>query len=201
MSEPSRRRSSINVDADCGGYTVDLRCISRIATIVARELGVAGQLLGISFVDAKEIRRLNLEFRGYDKTTDVLSFPQQEFAKPLRVGPPATAAAKGAKNKTTTKKTAAAKQARHAVPPEALGDVVISLADAAGNASSIGQGLDRETCFLIVHGILHLCGHDHLEPKEERVMLAQQKKLMALLDLPVGRPAWRGCVSSSTGAL
>jgi probable rRNA maturation factor len=60
------------------------------------------------------------------------------------------------------------------------------------NAEKIGQGLDREVCFLLVHGILHLCGHDHEEEDDEVIMFAEQRKIMESLngDLPV----WKDCV-------
>lgn len=61
---------------------------------------------------------------------------------------------------------------------------------AAKNAVRLGQSLGREVCFLLVHGILHLCGYDHQQPQEEAVMLAKQRRIMAKLDEGV----WRECV-------
>ena len=70
------------------------------------------------------------------------------------------------------------------------GDVVICVAMAAKNAVRLGQSLGREVCFLLVHGILHLCGYDHRQPQEEAVMLAEQRRIMSKLDAGV----WRTCV-------
>lgn len=137
----------------------------------------------MSLVESRAIKRLNRDFRAKDKATDVLSFPQETFPKPLKVRPAAARARKKAPAKG---------------PPAPLGDVVISLPDAAKNAATIGQDLDREVCFLLVHGILHLCGHDHLEPKEEKAMLTEQRKLMRLLAAkrgPNGKPLWTGCAA------
>lgn len=77
-----------------------------------------------------------------------------------------------------------------------LGDLVISPVDAWRNAQDIGQGLDREVAFLIVHGILHLCGHDHKHPEEESIMKHQQKLLMKTLEMK-DDPLWQDCVRLS----
>jgi probable rRNA maturation factor len=109
----------------------------------------------------------------------VLSFPQHEFPKPLEVLPRARRA-----------------KARPGIP-DPLGDVVISLPEALANAEAIGHALDREVAFLLVHGILHLCGHDHMVPKDERRMLAAQRQLMGILARkagPHGKPLWTKCV-------
>ena len=71
-----------------------------------------------------------------------------------------------------------------------LGDVVICVAMAAKSAARLGQSLAREVCFLLVHGILHLCGYDHQQPRDEAIMLAKQRRIMQA----VGKKIWRGCV-------
>jgi probable rRNA maturation factor len=69
---------------------------------------------------------------------------------------------------------------------------VICLDIALENAEKIGQSLDREVCFLLVHGVLHLCGHDHEWEEDEVLMLEDQRKVMDSFnrDLPV----WKDCV-------
>jgi probable rRNA maturation factor len=180
-----------SVAVDDAAYVVDAPLVAAIARRVREALGVADHELAISFVDARAIKQLNREFREIDRPTDVLSFSQREFAAP-RSARAATADA-GATETVDKAKT----KARRGPPPQ-LGDVVISLAEAARNAADIGQALDREAAFLLVHGILHLCGHDHHEPDEERAMLAEQETLMTLLaHLPIrtaAAPAWTGCV-------
>lgn len=161
-------------------YVVDVRRIRKLAQLGLAALGVADKDLSISIVNSAEIRRLNRDFRGKDKATDVLSFPQLEFARPLL--PEAVPS-------TASKRHKVAKQR----PPVALGDLVISVPQAAANARSIGQSLDREVAFLIVHGLLHLCGHDHIRKKDERVMLAAQRVLMDVFEAK-SKPLWQGCV-------
>lgn len=69
-----------------------------------------------------------------------------------------------------------------------LGDVVISVQTAARQAAGQGHSLDEEVRVLLVHGILHLLGHDHLEPKEASRMAAEEARLLALLS-PDRRPS------------
>ena len=83
----------------------------------------------VAFVSDRKMRGLNSEFRGKDKTTDVLSFPFEadEFDS----------------------------------EKDFLGDIVISLEQAAAQAAENNLDLETEIKQLILHGILHLCGYDH----------------------------------------
>lgn len=73
-----------------------------------------------------------------------------------------------------------------------LGDIVICLDVAQENAKKIGQGLDREVCFLIVHGMLHLCGHDHEIKPEETIMFREQRKIMK--SFADKQKIWKNCI-------
>ena len=64
---------------------------------------------------------------------------------------------------------------------EMLGDVVISVETAARQARKRHRSLDEEACRLLIHGILHLLGHDHERPEEQRRMRAEERRLSALL--------------------
>ncbi|HQU86178.1 MAG TPA: rRNA maturation RNase YbeY [Pyrinomonadaceae bacterium] len=83
----------------------------------------------IAFVSDRKMRELNRDFRGKDKTTDVLSFPFEadEFDE----------------------------------TDDFLGDIIISLEQAARQAAENNLELELEIKQLILHGILHLCGYDH----------------------------------------
>ncbi len=159
------------------GYRIDESKLRTVARTVLARLGLEEFELSVQLVGSAGIRRLNKIHRGLDKATDVLSFPQEEFAAPVKV-------------------RAAKKAARRAAsaPPRVLGDVVISLPDAEKNARSIGQDLDREVAFLLVHGILHLGGHDHMKKAEERRMLKEQRALMTAL-AGSKRPLWQASVT------
>jgi probable rRNA maturation factor len=58
-----------------------------------------------------------------------------------------------------------------------LGDVVISVETAASQARERHRGLDEEITRLLIHGLLHLIGHDHEEDEEARRMEAEQRRL------------------------
>jgi len=101
-----------------------------------------------------EMRRLNKAFRGKDKTTDVLSFPLLE-GKRLAVG--------GKGN----------------LP---LGDVVVSLPQAAKQAKARGVPVRNEVDLLLVHGLLHLLGYDHATKAQEKRMFGLQERLLRLFN-------------------
>ncbi len=143
-------------------------------------LGLDDYELSWDFVDAEAMRELNRNFRQKDSSTDVLSFPQLELGEPLLFEKPHWPLSE--------------RQFPDDEPPQMIGDIVISPEDALRNATNIGHSLERETCFLIVHGFLHLCGHDHLETDEERLMLEQQKLIMDYLEHVTDQPLWTGCI-------
>ena len=58
-----------------------------------------------------------------------------------------------------------------------LGDVVIGLETASRHARQGGRSLDHEVARLLVHGVLHLLGHDHQRPAERRAMQAEERRL------------------------
>jgi probable rRNA maturation factor len=139
--------------------------------------------LCISLVDKAEIHALNKSFRHKDSPTDVLSFPQVSWRSPL-----------SARHHTSPYACMAEGETSQLGDTIILGDLVIALDVAEANAENIGQSLDRELCFLIIHGLLHLCGHDHQQAEEETVMVAEQQHLLAEL-CSGGDPApWDACV-------
>ena len=108
-------------------------------------------------MDDPGIHELNLTWRSKDKPTDVLSFPQAEG----KVKP------------------------GDFVP--CLGDVVISADTAARQAKTIGHSLEDEYRRLLVHGVLHLLGHDHVHGGHPaRIMKEQEGRLLDVLDTELG---------------
>ena len=163
-----------------GAYVVDTTKIDFLTNFICDGLGLGDFEVSVRFVDSNEILELNKAYRGKDATTDVLSFPQQEWDTPPHFDP------KGVPSQTDLNEA----------PPKLLGDIVICPEVAAANADSIGQALDREACFLVIHGLLHLCGHDHMESEEEKVMLHEQKLIME--SLLQHQNSWGDCVERST---
>lgn len=96
--------------------------------------------VSVTFCSAEHIHKLNLEFRGVDKPTDVLSFPLYDNGEfdpdECQLG-------------------------------AALGDIVISVPRAREQAEELGNSFIREAAFLTIHSTLHLLGYDHERGAEE----------------------------------
>jgi probable rRNA maturation factor len=105
--------------------------------------------LGIAFVGEREMRALNAEHRDLDEVTDVLAFPL-DGADELPAG-----------------------------LERQLGDVVVCFEQAARQAAEAGVETRAEVRTLVVHGLLHLLGHDHEADAGE--MLTRQDELIAVL--------------------
>ncbi|MBU6429181.1 MAG: rRNA maturation RNase YbeY [Cyanobacteria bacterium REEB65] len=139
---------------------------SRLAALLG-QLGLAGSCqLSVAFVDDEAIAALNRDFRGLDKPTDVLSFPQEDF--------------RGVPDATQRLGTSSYGPDG---PPIALGDIVVSIEAALRQAAEYGHSLDREIGFLLVHGLLHLLGEDHETPEQEQQMRALQRQCLDFWDL------------------
>jgi len=151
----------------------------RLATCAERLLELLGRdpdELDVVLVEDDEIRRLNLEYRSRDRATDVLSFPQIDPAPMPREDDAGAAAAD--EDDADEDDAAAA-----SVPPELLGDVVISVETAARQAAAGGWTLDEELARLLLHGALHLLGHDHdAGGEQEAAMKAEEGRLSAELE-------------------
>ena len=65
----------------------------------------------------------------------------------------------------------------------AMGDIVISVEKVDEQADRFGHSFDREFCYLIAHGMLHLMGYDHMEEADKVVMREKEEKILAELDL------------------
>ncbi|MFY9781040.1 MAG: rRNA maturation RNase YbeY [Candidatus Baltobacteraceae bacterium] len=141
-----------------------LRALERDARALLAAAGEPGSSLSLSFVGDAAIRRLNREHRGKDTATDVLSFPLFEAAGP------------GARR--------AAKPVPPGAPERLLGDVVISVDTAWRQAREYDAPLQAEVERLLIHGLLHLLGHDHEEPRERARMVREERRLAAVLGLP-----------------
>jgi probable rRNA maturation factor len=115
--------------------------------------------LSILFVNDKLIREMNRSYRGKDKTTDVLSFPQMSF--------------NNSGNETVVMATE---------QPPLLGDIVINTYQAARQAEEYGVSLQSEIIRLLTHGFLHLLGYDHEKCIEDaRCMRALERRIVRKL--------------------
>lgn len=117
-------------------------------------LGLAESELSLVLCDDAFIHPLNRDWRGVDRPTDVLSFPQEEPDAP----------------------------GVFAEPPPVLGDVVVSTETAARQAAELGHPLEVEVRALVVHGLLHLLGHDHEDDEDAatRMRVEEARLLRAI---------------------
>ncbi len=107
--------------------------IRHVTASILQELGIANDNVSILLTDDLGIRELNHKYRNIDKPTNVLSFP---FSN-------------GSDNDLS------------ALPIYELGDVIISVDTAIREALAFNQPVFHRFCWLLIHGILHLLGHDH----------------------------------------
>jgi probable rRNA maturation factor len=132
--------------------------VRRIGNAMLTELGLERAELSVLLTNDREIHALNLQHRAKDRPTDVLAFPLEESANAPGSAPSAPH--------------------NDAHGARLLGDVVISLDTAARQARGRKRELVPEVCFLLAHGLLHLLGYDHGNPKEKRAMTAMTRRLV-----------------------
>ncbi len=137
--------------------------IERVAdTVLEQENFPEACEVSVLFVDDEEIRTYNLEHRGIDKTTDVLSFPMLEYDEDGEI-----------------------------VSEDVgfgdvllLGDIVLSLEHAQAQAQEYGHSFEREVGFLTAHSMLHLLGYDHEDDEASRLcMREKEEKALSALNL------------------
>jgi probable rRNA maturation factor len=116
-------------------------------------------IVSVLFTTDSEIHTLNREWRGRDAPTNVLSFPMLTHAEVLALGPDG--------------------------PPVLLGDIALAYATCAREAAEKGIALGHHAAHLLVHGLLHLAGFDHVGPDAEaEAMEALETAALAKLGIP-----------------
>jgi probable rRNA maturation factor len=145
---------------------IDLERWQALAERLLAAEGIRGGTeLSLIFVGESEIAELNQSFLGKTGPTDVLSFPIDAAELDLTV-------------------TTGATRGPDRAPPDPsdvpllLGDIVICPAVARRQAPTHAGTLDDELALLIVHGILHILGHDHAEKEETAVMRKRELELL-----------------------
>ena len=113
------------------------------------------------FTIDEEVHALNKEWRGKDKPTNVLSFPMLERDDLLAL------ACEG--------------------PPEMLGDLALAHETCAREAAEKGIALEDHAAHLIVHGLLHLAGHDHVD-SDAQAEAMEALEIAALAKLGIADP-------------
>lgn len=148
--------------------------IEELAALVANEvLDLEGcdypVEIGLTITDDVGIQQMNMDFRGIDKPTDVLSFPNVSYE---------TAGDFSVMDSD---------QKVDLLNPDTgdimFGDIVINEARVRSQALEYGHSIKREFAFLVAHSMLHLCGYDHMEEDEAKVMEEKQRNVLDKLGI------------------
>lgn len=135
------------------GAEVDGSRLVQLATFALDSLRIHPQAeLSILLVDDKTMAAYHQRFLGEPGPTDVLSFPMDELRAPHSDEEP---------------------------PLGVLGDIVLCPAVTAAQAADHGRTAEEEADYLLIHGLLHLLGHDHADPAEHKTMFDLNDQLIA----------------------
>lgn len=134
---------------------------ARAAGEVVPELANARLLVSVLFTSDAEVHTLNREWRERDKPTNVLSFPMLGRDELLSLAPDG--------------------------PPEMLGDIALAFETCAREAGDKAVPLEHHASHLIIHGLLHLAGFDHVHSDEEAEAM-EALEITALAKLGIADP-------------
>lgn len=134
---------------------VDARALKRTLRALLVAVGEGESGISVSIVTDETIREINREHRGKDAPTDVLSFPLFD-----------------------------GEHDEPHIEERLLGDIVISVDTARRQADAYDAPLQREIYRLLIHGLLHVMGHDHMEAEERSEMEAEERRLAAAIQMP-----------------
>ncbi len=137
-------------------FPVDLVKLKRDARIILRSLDYDDFDLGILLTTSDVIHDYNKQYRGYDKPTDILSFPYHQIQAGQKIEP----AHDEEKN---------------------LGDIIMCPAYIHDDLARWQKTFQERMDILLVHGICHLLGYDHIEDADYEVMKLQEDALLEII--------------------
>ena len=132
---------------------IEEKMIKRVVDATGKKLDVKDAIVSINLIDNKRIHEINKEYRNVDRETDVISFAFLED------------------------------ETDPDMDIENLGEIYISLEKAHSQALEYGHTFERELSFLVVHGLLHLLGYDHMTKDEEKEMFSLQEEILSSLNI------------------
>ena len=144
---------------ECADTAAQAEAAAEAVIAVAQELGNHRLSASLLFTDDAQVHVLNREWRDRDKPTNVLSFPMLERDELLDLAEDG--------------------------PPVLLGDIALARETCAREAQEKGVPLAHHATHLIIHGLLHLAGHDHVHSDAEaEAMEALDIRALANLGIP-----------------
>lgn len=162
------KRHYIPVTAGVPGISEDRRAFIRkvIRTALAAEGVDFPCEVDVLITNDEAIHQVNLDMRGVDRSTDVLSFPEFDL---------------------TPGQLPEAEDADPGTGLVPLGDMVISWEHVTAQAKEYGHSNRRELAYLVVHSVLHLLGYDHLdEGPQKKQMRVREEAILAELGITRG---------------
>ncbi len=165
MRSPAGLVTEISIDCGLWSRFADIEdtvCSAiNAAARLAMEPSSASSEISVLLTSDTHSRELNRIWRDQDEPTNVLSFP------------------------ATTGRQRNARPDLAAVPmPEMLGDIVVAFETTEREARDEGKPLQHHLSHLIVHGFLHLLGHDHEEPDDAEAMEGAERTILRELGIP-----------------
>ncbi len=150
------------------GITVDLNLLNIIASAASQVEGISIPCYAaLELCDDAKIHKVNLQQRQVDASTDVLSFPTVEYP----VGGTAGQVPQRLQQEWDTELGGCF-----------LGEIFISVPHAEAQALAYGHSFQRELGYLLAHGLMHLCGYDHQNEQEKKVMREQEEAILLKAD-------------------
>ena len=134
--------------SDLVGVDFNYKNIDKVIKRVLKHEHVKNAYFGVIFVNLEEIQRINKEYRGIDKVTDVISFALEDRKDNINMD------------------------------MHILGDIYICIPKMIEQANAYGHSIKRELSFLTVHGLLHLLGYDHMTKEDEEKMFGLQELIL-----------------------
>ena len=135
------------------------------ATLSDLKLPEAGFTLALMACDDRRIATLNAEFCGKPTPTNVLSWPGEELAPEAEGDLPDSP------------------EPGTADDPESVGDIAIAWETCAREAAEAGKPMADHVTHLVVHGLLHCLGYDHIRDGDAALMEATEVRILATLGL------------------
>ncbi len=156
------------VSADFG-FEIE-KVAKKVAEAVLESEGCKYEVeISLIITDDEGIREMNSEFRNIDRPTDVLSFPNVSYDEPGDFS------------------VIEGDQKVDLLNPDSgniiFGDIVINEDRVKSQAEEYGHSMKREFAFLVAHSMLHLCGYDHMEEDEAKVMEQKQRDVLNRLGI------------------
>ena len=171
VDEPFSTSIQKDILGDVSGLSVETWL-----TIIAKEamdVALAGNdpaQMSLVITGDDTVHSLNAQFRGLDEVTDVLSFSTHHGGHwEGEADPPENV-----------------NEFDFIMPPDEpspLGEVIVSYPQAQRQAEARSESLEHELALLVVHGVLHLTGHDHMEARDAELMESRERTALAKLNI------------------